>query len=161
MEAVSFIFRNQNDEDFNDYVEKANTVWEKAFNNTYEYGTCPSHWVIVGFNSEDEVVCAAIFNTNLNGIYYDDEYSKLDIKQDQCFISCVGAYPKNIGNGSKLMIAFIDFIKEKNITCVYLNIDKDENENKLVEFYNKFGFTNDSMYGRILKTERQRCLYIK
>lgn len=158
MEVVSFIIKNRDDEDFDDYIEKANVVWKKSFNNSYDYGCCPSNWVIIGFNTEDEVVCAAIFETSLNEEYYEIPEN---IEEDACMISCVGSYPENIGNGSKLMINLIEFIKEKNIKRAYVNIDKDDNEDKLIYFYNKFGFTENTEYGSLNDDERQRCLYIK
>lgn len=161
MEAVTFIIKeNHKDEDFNDYVEKANTVWEKALGRTYEYGECPSNHVIIGFNSEDEPVCACIFDTNLDDEEFYDDFSCYTMKKDECLISCVGAEPKNTGNGSKLMSKVIEFVELNKITKVFLNITKDKNKERLVKFYDKFGFNHRSHYGALEEYEIQRCLYL-
>lgn len=160
MEAVTFIIKENKDDDFNDYVEKANTVWEKALGRTYEYGACPSNHVIIGFNSEDEPVCACIFDTNLDNEEFYDYFSCYTMEKDECLISCVSAEPKNAGNGSKLMSKVIEFVKSNEIKKAFLNITKDENEEKLIKFYDKFGFIHKSHYGPVEQNEIQRCLYL-
>ena len=153
MEAVHFEFATR-DEDIDYYEEKiqdANEVWNIVFNNIYEEKCCPSDYVIVGYNYEYIPVVAAIY-----------EILKINNKFE-CFISSVAASPKNIGNGTKLMEALIKNINEYNIDYIYLNISKNKNKNKLIKFYNKFGFNKYSTYGNDYNgvEEIQRCLYLK
>lgn len=157
MEAKYFKteYRFRDHKKFEEKVQDANLVWKEIFGEIYDEYCCPSDYVIIGYNSNDYPVVSAIYN--LRTINMNDDDDDIEYK---CFISSLAAYPKNIGNGSRLINTIINEIKTNciNIKYVYVNIKNDENKDNLINFYNKFGFTE---YGNNYNNEIQLYMYLK
>ena len=122
---MQFLNINKNDENFEEYVKKANTVWKQkeVFGNEYGEGECPGDSLAIGCIDGKIVSCAIIEYWN-----------------DIALISCMGAYPQKCGHGSLLMQHIVEHLKASNIIKTYLKIDKDEKADILEKFYSNFGF---------------------
>jgi ribosomal protein S18 acetylase RimI-like enzyme len=124
----TIIDKYENRELFEDTITKANEVWFKAFGNKYNYGECPGDNVVIGCIN-NEIVCCAIIE------YY----------HTVALISCVGSYPQNCGYGTLLMEYIIHYLKPSNISKIHVKIDKNDNSDRLIKFYSKFGFVKQNL----------------
>jgi hypothetical protein len=129
-EDMQFSNINKNDEHFEEYVKKANTVWEhkEVFGNKYGEDECPGDSLAIGCIDGKIVSCAIIEYWN-----------------DIALISCMGAYPQKCGHGNSLMRHIVEHLKDSNIIKTYLKIDKDEKADRLDKFYSNFGFAKDEV----------------
>jgi hypothetical protein len=104
-------------------ISKANQVWSKVFDRTYGENECPSDKIVIGC-IDDKPVCCGI----------------LDVYLNTSLISCVASNPKNSGYGTLLMEYITDYLKKSDINKIHLNIDINDNSDRLINFYSKFGF---------------------
>lgn len=111
---------------FDDTVEKANKVWLEAFGNKYNYGKCPDDAVVIGCIDETPVCCAIV-----------------KYKHPVALISCIASNPTNNGYGTLLMEYIKNHFKNIKIDKINLNIDIDDNSDRLIKFYSKFGFVKE------------------
>jgi N-acetylglutamate synthase-like GNAT family acetyltransferase len=111
---------------FEDTVAKANEVWLEAFGNKYNYGQCPGDAVVIGC-IDGTPVCSVIVQYN----------------NPVALISCVASNPKNNGYGTLLMEYIKNHFKNIKINKINLNIDIDDNSDRLIKFYSKFGFIKE------------------
>jgi N-acetylglutamate synthase-like GNAT family acetyltransferase len=127
---IEFIIINRcNRELFEATVAKANEVWLEAFGNKYNYGQCPSDEVVIGYIDDDDntPVCCAI----------------VQYKHPVALISCIASNPTNNGYGTLLMEYIKNHFKNIKIDKINLNIDIDDNSDRLIKFYSKFGFVKE------------------
>lgn len=127
---IEFIIINIcNRELFEATVAKANEVWLEAFGNKYNYSQCPSDEVVIGYIDDDDntPVCSAI----------------VQYKHPVALISWIASNPTNNGYGTLLMEYIKNHFKNIKIDKINLNIDIDDNSDRLIKFYSKFGFVKE------------------
>lgn len=113
----------KNNKDYEENILKANKVWKEAFNRTYDENECPAEIIVIGSIDKNPVCCAII-----------------DIYLTTSVVSCVASNPQNLGYGTLLMQYIKDYLKKLNINRIHLNIDINNNSDRLIKFYSKFGF---------------------
>ena len=108
-------------------VTEANKVWLKAFGNKYDYGQCPGDEVFIGCIDKTPVCCAIV-----------------QYKHPVALISCIASNPTNNGYGTLLMGYIKNHFKNIKIDKINLNIDIDDNSDRLIKFYSNFGFVKEN-----------------
>lgn len=129
----------ENNEDYEKNILKANKIWKYAFDRMYREDECPSKKIIIGC-IDNKPVCCAIF----------------DIYLSVSVISCVASNPQKLGYGTLLMEYIKDYLKKLDINRIHLNVDINNNSDRLIKFYSKFGFVKQDNYPF---TNTDQCTY--
>ena len=139
----AIFYKYLNYQDFEKNIAKANVIWYEVFGKTYNEGECPGDEVVIG-RIGDTPVCSLI-------VKYNDP---------DALISCVASNPKNKGYGTLLMEYIINYLKIIKINKINLNIDIDENSDRLINFYSKFGFIKQNDFYSIFEYRKDKHIYI-
>jgi hypothetical protein len=133
---TNIVFTNteyKNTELFKCSLTQANKIFGLVFGNTYNYGEFSGDAVVIGC-IKDIPVCAAV-------IEYKNEEEHGDkvvfASGKQALISSVASYPPNNGHGTLLMTYIINHLE---VNKIILNININDNSDRLIHFYSKFGF---------------------
>ena len=126
----AIFYKYLNYQDFETNIAKANVVWYEVFGKTYNEGECPSDKLVIGSIDDKPVCCGTI-----------DVYCNISL------ISCIASNSRNNDYETLLMEYIINYLKIIKINKINLNIDIDENSDRLINFYSKFGFVKqDDFY---------------